>query len=74
MMAKTPYELRFDLLALASEHLTNEYTTKIALMKYMYDTESATMSREMLGDPKYPTIEEIMAFATRLQAFVNDAR
>mgnify|MGYP001286790628 FL=1 len=65
-MAQNPYELRWELLVQAKDHLVNEYQS----------LESRWLNvREAGGDagehPKYPTEGEILALADKWKTFVD---
>lgn len=73
-MAKTPYEIRSDLLSLASAHLINEYNSKLALLKSLDKVEAAMIAINLLTEPEFPTIDQVMECALRFQQFVNESR
>jgi len=65
--ARTPYELRFDLLAMARDTLEAEYHSKM---------EEARWAHEMSGGipqtmPSYPTRDDVFKLAEQLKEFVE---
>lgn len=74
-MAKTPYEIRFDLLKMAKEMLDRQYEQSVtmawqALEKSM-ETNKTLYKEVEKYVPKMFTPEEIVEQAERLQEFVN---
>lgn len=60
-MSKTPYEIRYDLLALARDHL---------LQKYYAEIETANKIPEA-PIPTFPTEDEIFKLAEQYKNFVD---
>ena len=74
-MAKTPYEIRFDLLKMAKDLLDRQYDQSVtmawqALEKGMETNKTLYKDVEKYV-PKMFTPEEIVEQAERLQGFVN---
>lgn len=74
-MAKTPYEIRFDLLTMAKDMLDRQYEQAStmawdAMTKAMETNESLYKEVEKYV-PKMFTPEEIIDQAERLQSFIN---
>ena len=74
-MAKTPYEIRFDLLKMAKDLLDRQYDQSVtmawqALEKGMETNKTLCKDVEKYV-PKMFTPEEIVEQAERLQEFVN---
>ena len=74
-MAKTPYEIRFDLLKMAKDLLDRQYDQSVtiawqALEKGMETNKTLYKDVEKYV-PKMFTPEEIVEQAERLQEFVN---
>lgn len=74
-MAKTPYEIRFDLLKMARDLLDRQYDQSVtmawqALEKGMETNKTLYKDVEKYV-PKMFTPEEIVEQAERLQEFVN---
>jgi len=74
-MAKTPYEIRFDLLKMAKDLLDRQYEQSVviawqALEKGMETNKTLYKDLEKYV-PKMFTPEEIVEQAERLQGFVN---
>ena len=74
-MAKTPYEIRFDLLTMAKDLLDRQYEQSVviawqALEKGMETNKTLYKDLEKYV-PKMFTPEEIVEQAERLQGFVN---
>ena len=74
-MAKTPYEIRFDLLKMAKDLLDRQYEQSVviawqALEKGMETNKTLYKDLEKYV-PKMFTPEEIVEQAERLQEFVN---
>jgi len=74
-MAKTPYEIRFDLLKMAKEMLDAQYGT-YQTMAWDAFTRAAETNQELYKEvhkylPKMFTPEEIIAQAEKLQSFIN---
>lgn len=68
-MAKNAYELRFDTLTLARDHLIMQYQASVELASMI---ASIQQNASPLADLKYPTMEDILALATKLKVFVDD--
>jgi hypothetical protein len=74
-MTKTPYEIRFDLLAMAKEMLDRQYEQSAAIAWQALEKGMET-NKTLYKDlekyvPKMFTPEEIIEQAERLQGFVN---
>ena len=74
-MAKTPYEIRFDLLTMAKDLLDRQYEQSVAIAWQALEKGMET-NKTLYKDlekyvPKMFTHEEIIEQAERLQGFVN---
>ena len=74
-MAKTPYEIRFDLLKMAKDLLDRQYEQSVAIAWQALEKGMET-NKTLYKDlekyvPKMFTPEEIVEQAERLQTFVN---
>ena len=74
-MAKTPYEIRFDLLKMAKDLLDRQYEQSVA-MAWQGLEKGMETNKTLYKDlekyvPKMFTPEEIVEQAERLQGFVN---
>jgi len=63
-MSKTPYELRFDLLESAKNHLVNKHFAEIDLIR-----QSGTLKN--LPKVKFPSDEEIFELAIKYKEFIE---
>lgn len=66
MNNKTPYELRFDLLSFAKDHLSTAYYASLEQINVQKDLG---MKPEQM--PTFPTPEEIMNLAEKLKQFIS---
>ena len=74
-MAKTPYEIRFDLLTMAKDLLDRQYEQSVAMAWQALEKGMET-NKTLYKDlekyvPKMFTPEEIIEQAERLQGFVS---
>ena len=74
-MTKTPYEIRFDLLAMAKDLLDRQYEQSVAMAWQALEKGMET-NKTLYKDvekyvPKMFTPEEIIEQAERLQGFVS---
>lgn len=74
-MAKTPYEIRFDLLTMAKDLLDRQYEQSVAIAWQALEKGMET-NKTLYKDlekyvPKMFTPEEIIEQAERLQGFVS---
>ena len=74
-MTKTPYEIRFDLLAMAKDLLDRQYEQSVAMAWQALEKGMET-NKTLYKDlekyvPKMFTPEEIIEQAERLQVFVS---
>ena len=74
-MAKTPYEIRFDLLKMAKDLLDRQYEQSVAIAWQALEKGMET-NKTLYKDlekyvPKMFTPEEIIEQAERLQGFVS---
>lgn len=66
--SKTPYELRFDLLAMARDTLETEYHTRIDQVRWEREmNDGVTVS----AIPTYPSREDIFKLAEQLKEFIE---
>jgi hypothetical protein len=66
IMAKNPFELRYDALTLARNHLMEEFYSKMELYRDLRELKPMDV-------PVYPTPEAIMDLAVKFKAFVDAA-
>ena len=70
-MAKTPFELRYDALQLARNHMMERFYADLDI--YRTNSERG-VSIKTLTLPEYPTPEDVMELATKFKDFVDDKR
>lgn len=72
-MSKTPFELRFDLLAMAQDRLMQKYHSEVNLWETMLrrNTEG-NIIEQSIPHPAFPTDQEISNLAAKLKNFVED--
>ncbi len=70
-MSKTPFELRFDVLRLAREHLVGEYDAAI-YKNGVLSTEPG--GQQKLADTQYPSFDNVLSLAGRMREFVDDVK
>lgn len=68
LASKTPYELRFDLLAMARDILEAEYHAKMDDVRWAQGTNRSTA---VTSAPSYPTRDDIFRLAEQLKDFVE---
>lgn len=76
---KSPFELRYDLLALATEHLNTQYQANVKFAQNLIEQAIAEGASEdkaskMYVLPKFPSIEDILAEAKKFYTFVDTAK
>lgn len=77
-MNKSPFELRYDLLALAHDHLHSQYDANVKFAQAMI--EEAVKSGKILAEaitqymPKFPTIEDVVKEAKKFYNFVDTTK
>lgn len=75
--AKSPFELRMDMITTAKEILERQFEINYDIAKTTYEIarESAKALKDVLPAapefPKYPTFEEITALAQKMNVFVS---
>lgn len=67
-MARNAFELRFDVIQLAREHLTMQYDASFQRVSMIMD-EAARM--DALKNLNFPTMEAILDLASKLRGFVD---
>lgn len=68
-MARTPYELRFDIINMAMCHLRDEYfAEQDRHNKHYQHNKHKPFTKD------YPTLDKALELAAQIQAFVNDDR
>ena len=75
---KSPFELRYDLLALATEHLNTQYQANMKFAQNLVDqaiTSGASEAKalKLYVPPKFPSIEDILVEAKKFYSFVDKA-
>lgn len=72
-----PFEIRADLLRLAQEHLEAQYNANVAFAKNMLEATikvGAELPEAFAETFKFPTMEDILAEAKKLYAFVSSTK
>ena len=76
MEAKTPYEIRLDMIKEAKDFLTSQYHMNFEAARMQWDQNvrlaNDAQSIMKFDAPKYPTFEEMMAMATKMNDFVSN--
>jgi hypothetical protein len=67
-MAKSPFELRFDALRLAQDHLLQEYNAKVTAALAGAEEQDKI---HLLKGINYPTTEDIMTCADTFRQFID---
>jgi hypothetical protein len=72
-MSKTPFELRYELLQLATNTLQSRYFAQLEEIKYLQKLieDGKVKSDESLSLPAYPTIEEVFELADSYKKFID---
>lgn len=68
-MGKTPYELRMEAIQTAQMHLNNDFQQKWEKARIIAEHEGKMLTEV----PEYPTTEQILAEATKLKKFIDEA-
>lgn len=68
MATKTPFELRFDTLNFARNHLVDEYSAKASMLNYVDGIEKYNLIKELT----YPSVDSVFELAERFKCFIND--
>lgn len=75
---KNPFELRYDLIALAHDHLESQYNANVKLAQTMIEAaiEAGTSMVDAMTKfmPKYPTIEDVLKEAKKFYTFVDTSK
>jgi len=75
---KTPFELRYDLLSLAHDHLETQFNANVKFAQAMIEAAIAagTSSAEAIAKymPKFPTIEDVVKEAKKFYNFVDTTK
>ena len=66
-MAKTPFELRYETLALARQHLMDKFYADME--RFRMDIDRLPASK--LTQAVYPTPEEVMTLAEKFKSFID---
>jgi hypothetical protein len=69
-MAKTPFELRYQTLELARQHLMEKFYADLEIFR----TNAERVPASKLQAVVYPTPDEVMELATKFRSFVDDMR
>ena len=67
-MTKTPYEIRLDLLNMATSQLSSEY---YAALERARDIRNETVREGTIQSLKYPTKQEITILANEYKEFIE---
>jgi hypothetical protein len=69
---KNGYEIRSDILAMAKEHVNNEFQVKFAgwQMSAQKDEKTGQIVTQV-GMPEYPGMDKVLEAAEKFYAFVN---
>jgi len=75
---KNPFEIRYDLLALAHNHLETQFNANVKFAQAMIEAAIAagTSSADALAKfmPKFPTIEDVVKEAKKFYNFVDTSK
>ena len=69
---KNGYEIRADILALAKDHINNEFQVKFA--GWQITAEKDEKTGQLVGTvqvPEYPGVDKVLEAAEKMYAFVN---
>lgn len=69
MTAKTPYEIRLELIKLAQDQLNQRYYTNWEVAKSNADRRNETITEI----PEFPDTQQILMEAEKLKSFVDKA-
>lgn len=75
---KNPFELRYDLISLAHDHLEAQYYSNVKLAQTLVEaaittgTEVTSAFEKFM--PKYPTIEDVLKEAKKFYTFVDTSK
>jgi len=69
MTAKTPYEIRLELIKLAQDQLNQRYFTNWDAIRSNADRNNQTITEV----PEFPNTQQILMEAEKLKAFVDKA-
>lgn len=75
---KSPFEIRYDLIALAHDHLEKQFFANTKFAEALL--KEAVSNGQLYADavakfmPKYPTFEEVVEQAKKWGAFVDGVR
>jgi len=69
---KNGYEIRTDILAMAKDHVSNEFNVKFAgwQMSAQKDEKTGQIVTQV-GMPEFPGMEKVLEAAEKMYAFVN---
>lgn len=74
-MSKTPYEIRMELLKLAKDSLFEPtHMKREAMLQEWHAARETDVNKSFPALPQFPSTNEIIAEATKLNAFVSDGR
>jgi hypothetical protein len=69
---KNGYEIRSDVLAMAKEHVTNEFNVKFAGWQMSAQKDEKTgQIVTTVGMPEYPGMDKVLEAAEKFYGFVN---
>lgn len=69
---KNGYEIRADILALAKDHINNEFQMKFAGWQFTAEKDEKTgQIVSSVTVPEYPGVEKVLEAAEKMYAFVN---
>ena len=70
-MTKTPYEIRLDILKLAQDQMIQQHCSTRTAWERAAEEKDA--KPELIGEyPQYPSTEELLLEAQKLQSFVDN--
>jgi len=69
MTAKTPYEIRLELIKLAQDQLNQRYYTNWEVVRTNADKSNLTITEV----PEFPDTQQILMEAEKLKSFVDKA-
>lgn len=69
-MTKNPYELRFNVLELARNHLMEEYMGQLDLFRMKAERDIEYWQKSS-GEPTYPSPDDVIKLAQQFKTFVD---
>jgi len=66
-----PYEMRFNYLQYAKDFLVSEYNSQMDRIMLSHNDDEMKIKQAKISQIKYPTREEIFAFAEEIKNFAD---